>query len=499
MYLKFELDLTGFFPVVGYLRMKKDMFMKQVTRLLSSAILFSLIYINSIVFAASANQQTFYQAALNSYLYAYPLVIMNVTKQVMTNVPNATTSGRSPINQFSHAETLVVPSVRDVVRPSCDTLYSTAWLDLSQEPLILSIPDTDGRYYLLPLLDAWTEVVASPGKRTLGTTAKNYILLGPDHWNHEIPGGLEVIRIPTNLVWINGRTLVNDIDDLDNARRIQRKYKITPFSSWGKEYTPPVDLPVDPNIDMKTVPYEQLDKMTVEEFFTMFTTILKKNPPHFVDTTILDDLKVIGIIPGQNFDISHYTKAELRELSKAVSTGLRKIKTYPFKETDVDNGWLITSDAGKYSTDYLARAAMSYYGIGANIPEDSLYPAAFTDEQRVILNGTNRYILHFRKFQIPPVKGFWSVTLYGQDGYLVANKLNRYRLGDRDQLQFNYDGSLDIYVQHESPGIDKESNWLPAPLDEFNLLMRLYWPEQKILKGFWHPPEIKKQTQSGVI
>ncbi len=175
--------------------------------------------------------------------------------------------------------------------------------------------------------------------------------------------------------------------------------------------------------------------------------------------------------------------------------GIRKIKTFPIWSRNIENGWIVAEALGRYNTNYLARAGIAYYGIGANIPEDSMYPTAFTDSEGKLLNGSNGYILHFDRLQIPPVKGFWSVTLYGKDGYFVANPLDRYALGDRSNLKFNRNGSLDIYIQHDSPGIEHESNWLPAPADDFNLTMRLYWPKERILKGLWQPPQVKKQTQ----
>lgn len=467
-------------------------YIKKLFKLLAQvALIFFVIPIN-FVKAQNEDLQSFSTAAVNSYIYAYPLVLMDLTKQVMTNVPSAQNNGRAPINQFSHAAQLRTPDNKDMVRPNCDTLYSYAWLDLSKEPLILSVPDTNDRYYLLPFLDAWTEVVYSLGKRTTGTKAKNFLIIGPN-WAGKIPKNAHILKMPTNLVWIIGRTLTNGIDDYENVHAIQKGYKLTPLSSWGKEYIPPTHLPVDPNIDMKTIPYEQVGRMDTEKFFIAFTKALKNNPPHAVDSKILNDLKKIKIVPGELFDISQYTKAEIRELDRAIQGGQYIIKASALKERSIENGWIFTENTGSYNTNYLDRAVVAYYGLGANLPEDSIYPTAYTDGEISRLNGANHYILHFTRQEVPPVKGFWSVTLYAKDGYLVPNLLNRYSLGDRSNLKFNKDGSLDIYVQYDNPGIDKESNWLPAPIDDFNLTMRLYWPKERLLKGFWKPPKVKRQ------
>ena len=469
-----------------------------ITKTINQLRNFSFLFFISLFFstkAASENIQIFYESAANVYVYAYPLVMMDLNRQVMTNVSSAESNGRAPINQFSHVKQFATPQNKDVVRPNSDTLYSSAWLDLSKEPLILSVPNTDDRYYLLPLLDAWTDVIYSVGKRTTGTEAHHFLIVGPD-WVGVAPDEMGVIRIPTNLAWITGRTLMKDIAEYDVVHQIQNGYRLTPLSAWGTKYVPPSNLPIDPTIDMKTVPYEQVDSMDAEKFFTAFTKALIKNPPHQIDFAILEDLKKIRITPGEVFDKNRYTTAELHELDRAVRNNLRKIKAFILTgDHKSTNGWISATHSGQYHTDYLPRAAMAYYGIGANIPEDSIYPITYFDIEKNLLNGANRYVIHFDRKNIPPVQGFWSVTLYGKDGYLVENSINRYTLGDRSPLKLNPDGSLDIYIQYDSPGLDKESNWLPAPMDEFNLTMRLYWPKARILKGLWHPPEVKRQTQ----
>lgn len=429
-------------------------------------------------------------AAYNSYIYTFPLVIMDVSKTVMTNVPSPSTNRRAPINQFGHGDKFPTPDYNDFVRPNADTLYSFAWLDLSKEPFVLSIPDTKDRYFLLPMLDAWTEIFASPGKRTTGTGKRDFVVLGPD-WVGELPSNLEVIKAPTNIVWIMGRTLTLGEDDYDTVHQIQKGYRLTPLSQWGKDYIPPANVPTDPSIDMSS-PAAQVENMDAILFFTRVAKVLKYNAPHSEDAEMLKQLERIGIFPGKDFDASSYTSSEIKVLNQAISAALRDIKRFVPKNSDDKNGWIITKITGHYGTAYMERAAIAYGGLGANLPEDAIYPAAFKDIENNILSGKNKYIIHFNADQLPPVNGFWSVTMYGFGGYFISNAIDRYAIGDRSVLEFNDDGSLDIYVQHDSPGFNKESNWLPAPEGNFNLTMRLYWPKQDVYNGYWNPPTVRK-------
>lgn len=445
------------------------------------------------VFAANRNLDEMYNAAVAVYEYAYPLVLTDITKDVMTNVPAAEDNARAPLNQFSHADRFATENNKDVIRPNTDTLYSNAWLDLSAEPIILSVPDTQDRYYVLPLLDAWTEVFESIGKRTTGTLAGHFLIVGPS-WNGVAPDNMPVIKSPTNTVWITGRTLVTDRNNLDSTHEIQKGYLLTPLSQWGKAYTPPVDVPINPAIDMVTPPIYQINHMDALTFFQRVATVLKSNPPHAIDREILKQLKTLGINPGSDFETVSLSKAEIHELETAAKHALAEIIAYVPKIGTEANGWITADIIGHYGTAYLDRASIAYAAIGANIPLDAVYPAAIYDETLAKFNGSKRYVMHFSKRDIPPANGFWSLSLYGDDGFIVANELNRYSLGDRSPLSYNPDGSLDIYIQHDSPGNDKESNWLPAPIDKFNLMMRLYWPDLKACRGYWQPPVVKSVT-----
>lgn len=450
-----------------------------------------LMWVTNGLYAAGTKE--LFDAAIDTYIYGYPAVLSELTKQVMTNVPSAGPDARAPINQFSHADRLAGPDDKDIVRPNCDTLYSIAWLDLSKEPMVLSVPDTQERYYLMPFLDIWTEVFESIGKRTTGTVPKNFVVVGP-HWQGLLPKNMPVVKALTNTMWIAGRTLVSGPEDVQRARVILLQYKLTPLSRWGTDYVPPTNLPTDPTIDMVTTPLHQVNQLDVITYFTKLAEILKKNAPHVEDKAILAQLKIVGIIPGEDFDSARFSRAEIKELDRAKMHALRTIEIRVLKLGGSGiAGWHSADVLGHYGTEYLDRAAAAFIGIGANIPEDSMYPTAFDDQHDKLLVGVNRYMLHFAADKLPPVNGFWSVTLYGRDNYLVENALHRYTLGDRSPMQFNKDGSLDIYIQNDSPGKNKESNWLPAPRSDFNLTLRLYWPKPEALSGEWQPEGLKKQ------
>ena len=430
-----------------------------------------------------------HEIGVQAYIYAYPIVLMEVTRRVFTNV-EAPTGNLVPMNQFAHLRAFPDHTFKEVVRPNADTLYSQVWFDVSQEPLVLSVSDTNGRYYMLPMLDMWTDVFAAPGSRTSGTKAANFAIIGP-LWKGKLPDGIEPIYSPTSIGWIIGRTQTNGVADYDNVHQIQDGYKITPLSQWGKPYTPPTKVPVNTTWDLKTLPPVQVANMDAESFFELFATLLKDNPPHEADWNIIKQLEQIGILPGKDFKFSQLDEEIQQILAKSVVDAQKMIADKGKRPGESINGWQIAREGmGSYGTSYLQRACIAMIGLGANVPEDAIYPMSLVDGDGNPYNGSNRYVLHFPEDQLPPVNGFWSLTMYDSEGYFIDNPINRYAIGDRDQLEFNRDGSLDIYIQQDSPGKEQESNWLPAPADNFNLIMRLYWPKTEIITGEWNPPAV---------
>ena len=438
---------------------------------------------------STTQNQDILDAAVDTYIYGYPLVIMGVTEKVMTNVPNATIDA-APINQFMHKTEFPNPEFKDVVRPNADTLYSPAWLDLSKEPIILHVPDTGGRYYLMPMLDAWTNVFVSPGKRTTGTNASDFIIEGPS-WNGKVPAGVTEIKSPTNIVWILGRTQTNGVKDYDAVHAIQKQYTLTPLSSFDQSYQPPQNVPVDPTVDMTTPPVTQVNSMNAATFFNTMSTMMKDNPAAVADADMLQELAKIGITPGEPFDTSKLDTATVSILDQAVKAGLQKIVDHGQSMGTIENGWRMNLNIGSYGTHYLDRASVAFFGLGANLPQDAIYPATSVDRQGNPLTGANKYVIHFPSDQTPPVGAFWSITMYEGKGFFVKNPIDRYAIGDRDTLVYNEDGSIDIYIQHDSPQ-GHESNWLPSPQGNFDILMRMYWPQESIINGTWNPPSVEQ-------
>jgi uncharacterized protein (TIGR03000 family) len=429
--------------------------------------------------------------ATDAYVYGYPLVTMEMTRRVITNAaePKGT---HGPMGQFVNLREYPTASFKEVTAPNADTLYSSAWLDLAKEPYVFSIPDAKDRYYLMPMLDGWTNVFQDPGKRTTGDKAQKYLITGPG-WAGTVPEGVTEYKSPTNLVWIIGRTYcVGTPEDYKAVHAFQDQLSLVPLSSYGKPYTPPPGK-VDPSIDMKTPPREQVNALKAGDFFKLMAKLLKDNPPAKEDAAMVAKLKKIGIEPGKDFDIGNLDPAVVRGVERCVKPALDRIVGHLKSAGKADNGWVFSYPGGVYGTEYLQRATITYFGLGMNRTKDAVYPTSETTADGKPYNGANRYTLTFPKGQMPPVDGFWSLTMYDEQYFFVENPLNRYTLSQRDKLKPNDDGSVTLYIQNESPGKDLESNWLPASKGKFVLMMRLYWPKEKdpsILDGTWKPPAV---------
>ncbi|QJE98822.1 DUF1254 domain-containing protein [Luteolibacter luteus] len=427
--------------------------------------------------------------AQEAYIYFYPLVTMDVTRKQFINLDVKSSPFGGVPNAFTHVRAFPTADLRAVVRPNFDTLYSSAWLDLSAGPVVVSTADTGGRYFLLPMLDLWSDVFAVPGKRTSGTGAANYAVVPPG-WRGELPEGLERIDSPTQWVWIIGRTQTNGPKDYEAVHKVQDGYKITQLADWGKPPRP-VEQKIDPSVDTKTEPLKQVNEMPALEYFKYGAALMKENPPHLTDWSILARMKRIGIEPGKDLDES---KAGAAVFQKGATEGLKLMVEKLPTLARVTNGWQMNTDTmGVYGNFYLKRAIVAMAGLGANQPDDAIYPLNVTDAEGKAVTAENNYVLHFEKSELPPAGAFWSLTMYDAEGFQIANPLNRFAIGDRDALKFNADGSLDLLIQHESPGADKESNWLPAPQSgALGLTLRLYNPRPQALDGRWNPPALRK-------
>lgn len=430
--------------------------------------------------------------ATDAYVYGYPLVTMEMTRRIMTNVA-APAGTRAPMGQFARIREYPNAAFRDVTAPNADTLYTIAWADVGKEPWVLSLPDMKGRYYLFPLLDGWTTVFQSPGSRTTGTGVQTYAITGPG-WKGTLPAGVKEYKSPTSLVWMLGRIYCTGTpEDYAAVHALQDQCKLVPLSAWGKDYTPPAGT-VDPKIDMKTAVREQVNALDAVSYFTLLAELMKTNPPTPADAAAVARFARIGLVPGQDFDKSKLN-ADFVARIPHIAFDRIMLQLKVGKSVKNINGWLYDTVTGLYGTDYLNRALVTAIGLGANRPQDAIYPMSLKDANGNDYDGKNKYVMRFAKGQLPPVKGFWSLTMYDADFFFVANPLNRYSISARQKLKANADGSTDLYIQNESPGADKESNWLPAPKGKFQLMLRLYWPTEtppSIIDGTWSPPPAKK-------
>jgi hypothetical protein len=424
--------------------------------------------------------------AQDAYIFFYPLVIMDVTRKHFSNIEAGKKFARGPMNTFSHARTFPPATFRGATHPNFDTLYSLSWLDLTEEPVVISVPDTQGRYYLLQMLDLWTDTFAGVGKRTTGTGAGNFVVVGP-RWQGELPEGLQRIDAPTRFVWVIGRTRTDGPQDYEAVHKIQDAYKITLLSQWGKE-PQTITAKIDTSVDMETPPVQQVKKMTPDAYFAYAAELLKVNPPHPTDQPQLARMKRLGFEVGRSFNPANVDPVIRQALQTAPAVAEKALVAEWPKVGHKANGWVMNTDSGVYGANYLKRATVAKFEIGMNLPEDAIYP----DTADSPLDGSSKYVIHFDKGALPPVEEFWSVTIYDLEGFTVPTPTNRYTLGDRSNLKPNADGSLNIYLQSENPGADKESNWLPTPNQPFSLHARLYSPRKAAIDGTWAMPPVEK-------
>lgn len=424
-------------------------------------------------------------------MYSYPLVSVEVTRRQSTNVSRPDGRGAAPINQFANLAFLPEASFTGVVRPNVDTLYSSMFFDVSTEPLVIDVPDMGKRYHLFPILDMWTNVQASPGNRTLGEVhGYQFAITGPN-WHGTLPSGMGEYRLPTESGWIIGRIQVNGPDDILAVVAIQQQLSAMPLSTYGQPYTAPENTDLHPDWPKNQEVAAYIHNLSPQQYWDLYYSSLSHNQPRPEDENLLDRLANIGWTPDEKLELNRLPAAERARWQNAWSTALSKI------EVDLGaqmvNGWQIArSDIGAYGTSYSARAVVAHGGLGANVPQDAIYPATRVDGGNAALQSDCDYALHFSKDQVPPVHAFWSLTMYNEKGFFVDNPINRYAVRG-ESLQKNPDGSIDIAIRRRPPDGGRQTNWLPAPAaGDFNLMLRLYWPDISILDGSWNPPAVTR-------
>jgi hypothetical protein len=432
------------------------------------------------------------EIACEAYVYAYPLVLMELTRRKITKARVESIKDWTPINRFTHLAVFPDAEFTDVARPNADTLYSVMWFDVRDEPLIVSIPDSNGRYYLMPILDMWTEVFASKGTRTSGNRAQVFALADAD-WRGHIPEAIDVVRCPTAQGWVIGRTATDATEGYAAVHSFQRGISAIPLHAFGSPSRIPPQM-VNPSWVAGKPPVAEIAGMDAATFFAVFGETTTINRAHAIDYPILDRMRRIGIVPGRRFDASRLSVDVQRAIAAAPQAALRKIEGVFHNTGEFANGWRMNKTAiGTYGGDYLRRAGVAYASLGSNAVEDVLYPLAILDATGMPFSSGNNYVLHFDEARPPPARGFWSLTMYNQKQLFADNPIDRYAIRSHDHLKYNHDGSLDILIQRSSPGRIQESNWLPSPASgPFTMSLRIYWPRSSALDGTWMPPPVTR-------
>jgi hypothetical protein len=417
-------------------------------------------------------------AAMQAFVYSH--APDGMYRRLSTEVLDPKTR-MAGFDAFFHFSELSTPDKAPFRAPNNDTLYSTAWLDCRAEPVILSTPDTSGRYWTAQVLDFDSNTLTNFGARLDGTKAGTFAVVGP-RWNGELQKGVtRSVKSQTGFVLVLLRVLVDGPDDVPNAAKLQKQFTLAALSRHRDGETGPASDEVDRiPLYAATTPAERL---------AVLDRLLKLDPVRPGEEALMSHFAGIGIGPGK---VLLEAKPHDEVLARAEAEAMKAIEAAGPKIGTMMNGWLVMSKGiGSYGSDYLQRASIWAGGPLANFPEESLYPSAIVDADGKPLDGRNgRYTLTFPADQLPPVEFFWSVTAYDRvTGMLVKNPIDRYSLGNRTRgVEYAKDGSLSVYVQKDSPGKDREANWLPVPDGPFYLSMRLYGPKPAALNGGWKPP-----------
>lgn len=424
-----------------------------------------------------------------AYIYGFPLMLMDATLTVGTNVETPE-NGKAPVNQVGHARSLATAAFRQVVTPNVDTLYSQIFYDLSEDALVIQKPAVD-RYLTFQVMDAWSDTVAVLGTGADTQDANTYLLTGPG-FDGEVPEGMTRVEIPTDIGWIIGRTLCYGPEDLENIYDVQAQMDVLTLRLWESGDAQPAGV-YDPDKD--GTPIQIVLGMGPKAFFDRMSELMLQNPAYPEDAELLNAIAAVGVGPGLSFDPAVLGE-DAAERWKAMLTGMTAELTESAGRFQVKNGAFrfLGDPISRFGQEYDYRALVAIGGFGANPVDVAVYMKAGFDDAGDALSGENSYILHFEPDALPPVEenGFWSITAYGDDDFLIDNPLNRYAINDRSDFELNDDGSLDILLQAEAPE-EHANNWLPTGNAGFHLFMRVYLPRETVQDGTWQAPALTKQ------
>jgi len=429
--------------------------------------------------------------AKEASIYGFPMVDnYRIEYSYFVNATDPTQ--KASWNQIKSTARVYTPDDTTVQTPNSDTPYSMLGMDLRTEPLVLTVPPMDdGRYFSVQLIDAYTFNFAYIGSRTTGNDGGSFVIAGPDWQGPTPPGVKQVIRSETNLVLAVYRTQLFNASDIDSVKKIQAGYKVQPLSTFLGNPAPTASPAIN-FIKPLTPDAEKTDP----EFFNELNLVLQFcQPTNPSEKDLMANFSRIGVGTGRTFDFNNLSP----EMQTAVTQGMADawVEFGNFKTTEIDTGNRTAGDffgTREYlNGNYLYRMAGAVLGIYGNSKEEALYPLYTVDSEGQALTGANNYTLRFGPGQLPPVNAFWSLTMYKMpQSQLVANPINRYLINSPmlPQLKTDADGGITLYIRHESPGADLESNWLPAPNGPFVMSMRLYWPKQEALNGTWKQPPL---------
>ncbi|WP_319550291.1 DUF1254 domain-containing protein [Desulfogranum marinum] len=467
---------------------------KAIRRTLDRCVMLFFAIILSVTTAHSMGVKEAVSTAMDAYIYGYPLITFDMVRKQETNVAVAD-GEHAPVGQLIKMRKYIDVDNHCCAAPNQDTLYTIAWLDVEKEPYVLTLPDMGNRYYIMPLLDGYSEVFKVVSSIHSKNEQKKYVITGPG-WEGTIPDGFTQVKSPTAMIWLCGRVYCTGTDeDYAAVAKLQDDILLLPLSAYGSTYTPSKG-DVDPSFDMETSVRKQVHAMDINTYFDTLAYLMKTNPPKAEDAEMVKRMAKIGLVPGQDFDKEKLGFIDSSLLNTVPKLAQLEMALHLKKQKQI-NGWLyFTKGVGNYGTDYLMRGAANLLGPGFNRPEDAIYPLSSKDMDGDKYDGSKHdYVIHFDKGGLPPVDGFWSLTMYDKELFLVPNKINRYNISQDDPFITNPDGSVDIYIQTKSPGKGKDVNWLPAPKGKFTLILRVYGPSKSspsILDGSWEPPPVKR-------